>query len=328
MKKVFAAVIALSLLMVLLIGCSSQSAPSDEYYAKGSYSEDYGENDAAYEDVVTESRAEAPQAAAEEAGDGGSSFPSGAAPDYESSMLSPAVNRKIIFEGNLSIETTNFDDDYNRIKQTLTEFGGYAESDSVYGTKPVEWNDKGRTANLTLRIPSRKFDEFISRLKGYGETVSMSTRGQDVSLQYFDTETRLKTLRTRQERLLDLLENAKGLEDIVRLERELGEVDYQIQSYEIELRGYDSLIDFSSISIELLEVNQIERVTSSENQDLGTRIKTGFYSVLNVLADIGEGLLIFLVAGSPLLVPLAVVLVVILVVVKRRKKKAKDTEIK
>lgn len=319
MKKVLITFLALIFLIISLIGCSSADySPRDDYLAKGEMSDTAYENEAGY----------APQKSDANADRGETGLPSGPSVDYENSILNPSVNRKIIFEGYLSIETTSFDEDYDRIFAALLEFGGYAESQSKYGTKPVNWNDRGRTANLTLRVPSRRFDEFIFRLKGFGEMISMSTSGRDVSLQYFDTETRLRTLRTRQERLLDLLENAKGLEDIIKLEQELGNVDYQIQSYEIELRGYDSLIDFSKITIELQEVNQIERVTTSDKQDLGTRIKTGFYSVLNVLAAIGEGLLIFFLAGSPVLVPLIIAGVIAIIAVKRRKKKAKDAEIK
>lgn len=322
MKKVLFIFLALTFLIISFAGCSpAEYSPRDDYYAKGEMSDTSYENDeAGYAPPAMPEPAPAVQSE-------GSEFPSGPSLNYEGSLLNPSVNRKIIFEGTLSIETTNFDDDYNRIKQALSEFGGYAERDSVYGTKPVNWNEKGRTAELTLRIPSKRFDEYILRLKGLGETLSMSTSGRDVSLQYFDSETRLKTLRIRQERLLDLLENAKGLEDIIKLEQELGNVDYQIQSYEIELRSYDSLIDFSSITIQLHEVNQIERVTSSDKQDLGTRITTGFYSVLNVLAAIGEGLLIFFLAGSPVLVPLIIAGVIAIIVVKRRKKKAKGTQV-
>lgn len=267
MKKVLITLLAIVFLTISLIGCDSyESAPRDDYYAKGEAPQAAYEEDADY--------APQPSEPAPDAGDGASDFPSGPSIDYEGSILNPTVNRKIIFEGSLSIETTDFDNDYDNIKDVLVEFGGYAESDSVYGTKPVNWNDKGRTANLTIRIPSKRFDEFISRLKGLGETISMSTSGRDVSLQYFDTETRLKTLRTRQARLLELLENAKGLEDIIKLEQELGNVDYEIQTYEIQLRDYDSLIDFSRITVTLQEVNQIERVTSSDKQDLGTDRKS------------------------------------------------------
>lgn len=318
MKRLILCLLTLVMAAAMLVGCAASN--EDQYYSSAEYTAD----DASYD-------MDWPEAAAGEANDGASaaapeeeSDSGGPSIDYDNSMLTPTVNRKVIFSGSLSIETTNFDDDLSRIKSALAGFNGYIENQDVSGTKPVNWNDKGRTGRLTLRVPSKNFDAFINQLEGFGETISISTSGRDVSLQYFDTDTRLRTLRIRQERLLDLLENAKGLEDIIKLEQELSNVDYQIQSLEIELRNYDSLIDFSTITIEIFEVNQVERVTTKSDPDLGTRIKNGFFSVLNVLAEIGEGLLVFLLAGSPVIIPLAAICALIIVLAKRRnRKKAK-----
>lgn len=313
MKRLASLLVVLVLVAALFAGCSAMPYDeSDSYYAKGEYQA--ASEEAGYDMAVPESPQEAPAAEAEDG-----SFGAGDTAANYDSMLQPGVNRKVIFSGYLGIQTTNFDEVYQSIKSTLSEFEGYVENSSIYGTKPKNWNDSGRTANFTLRVPSKRFDEFIGRLQGFGETISISTSGQDISTQYFDTETRLKKLRIREERLIGLLEEAKGLEDIIKLEQELANVAYEIEMHETNLRGYDSLVDFSTINIELREVNQVERVTPAD-KDLGTRIQTGFYSVLNVLADIGEGLLIFLLAGSPVLIPLGIIAVIVVVIVKRRKK--------
>ena len=157
-------------------------------------------------------------------------------------------------------------------------------------------------------------------LKGLGETVSTSVRGTDISTQYFDIETRLKTLRIREERLQELLKEAKGLEDIIELERELANVSYEIQINQTQLRDFDSLVDFSTVTVSLQEVNEITSVTPSK-QTLGDRVSEAFYAVANALKDFGEGLVIFLAGGSLILIPLAVGGVIAIVLVKRRKRR-------
>ena len=158
-------------------------------------------------------------------------------------------------------------------------------------------------------------------LKGIGTTVSSSVSGRDISLDYYDTETRLEVLETRQERLMALLEEAATLEDIIELERELADVDYEISIYEGTLRDYDSLIDYSTITITLEEVNEITEVATSDDQTIGERISSGFYSVLSVLAEFGEGLLVFIIAGSPALIILAAIILLIVWLVKRSNRK-------
>jgi hypothetical protein len=141
-----------------------------------------------------------------------------------------------------------------------------------------------------------------------------------VSEAYYDTETRLDTLRVQETRLKELLKQAATLEDIIQIERALEETSYQIQQLQIQLRDYDSLIDFSTVTVYLYEVNEMQSVNPTD-EPLGERISAAFYAVLNALARFGEALVIFFIGGSPIIVPLVIVGVVLLVVFSRRKKK-------
>ncbi|MDD5018372.1 MAG: DUF4349 domain-containing protein [Eubacteriales bacterium] len=243
--------------------------------------------------------------------------------DSAASILEPSVDRKIIYSAYIETQTTNYNEDYQSIMDSLDAVGGYVEDAYEYGTEPEDWQDEGRYANLTLRVPSDKFDSFITMLKGLGKTISSSVSGEDISLQYYDVETKLEILSNRKERLLELLDQNPNLDDLLELERELSDVIYDIEMQQTSLRTYDSLIDFSTVTITLQEVNEITEVVTSEDTTIGERISSGFYSVLSVLADFGEGLLVFVLAGSPILLILAVIIIVIIVLVKRSNKKHK-----
>ena len=323
MKRILLVVLTALVALSLLVGCSApKSESSGDYYSEGEVAgappmeapaatEAPAAEEPAYDEGSGDGVAEEPAAPQEGAGSG---------VDYDSSVLQPSVDRKIIFYGNIEARTKNYDKDLQTILSKLDEYGGYQQDASESGAKPEDWQDTGRTAMMTLRLPSKHFDAFMNVLKGLGETVSTSVRGEDVSVQYFDTETRLKTLRIRETRLQELLKEAKGLEDIIELERELANVSYEIQSLESTLRDYDSLIDFSTVTVYLYEVNEVQSVEPSE-ESLGNRISTAFYSVLNALSDFGEGLLIFLVGGAPILLPLAIIAVIVIVLVKRHNRK-------
>lgn len=324
MKKILLVVLTVLVALSLVAGCSATSESQTGYNGGKDY---YAEGEMA-EAPAAEEPAEAPAPAYDE-GYGDSATESavpqeeegaGTGLNLENSVLEPSVNRKIIYEGYIESRTKKFDEDYNAILTNLQAVGGYVENSSIKGTKPENWQDDGRYASMTLRVPSAKFDAFMNMLKGLGQTVSTSVTGTDISLQYFDVETRLETLRIRETRLQDLLKEAKGLEDIIELERELGNVSEEIRRLETQKRDYDSLIDFSTVTIYLQEANEVQSVTPSE-EPLGNRITTAFYAVLNALAKFGEGLLIFFVGGSPILIPLAVIAVVVILLVRRNKKK-------
>lgn len=322
MKRHLFVILAVLLIAVFAFtGCSSKNADetesSDGFYGEMTVAEEpaadmgYEEYDS---DVTMDDTGEYEESGGEAA--------TGTNIDIKdaASILEPGVDRKIVYSGYIEAQTKNFDADYDNIIVSLKSAGGYIENAYMYGTAPEDWQDSGRSVELTVRIPSNQFDAFMEMLKGLGENVSSSVGGQDISLEYYDSETRLKTLRARQERLTELLEQAAGLEDIIEIDRELANVQNDIDLLEGNLRNYDSLVDYSTVTIMIREVNEITRVTSSD-ESIGTRIRNGFYSVLNVLADIGEGLLIVLIAGSPILIPLAAIIVLIVFLVKRSNRK-------
>ena len=316
MKKILLIALAAMLAAsVLLAGCSASSSEdmtqADEgYYAEaeapnaapaidGDYEKDTGE-------YVAEDR--------DESGGAGSSI------DYDSSILEPDVNRKIVYYGTVEAQTTNFDEDYDAIKTQLVALDGYVQYSSVSGTRPEDWQDTGRFAQITLRVPNDRFDDFMKFLGEMGETLSSSVSGEDISLQYYNTEQRLETLRTQEKKLHEFLDAAESSEDMITIYRELSNVSSEIEQLESSKRNYDSLINFSTVTIYLTEVNVVDKVTPGE-KTLGERISSGFYAVLNFLADFGEGLLVFLIAGAPILIPLAAIVVLIIWLVKRSKRR-------
>ncbi|MBT3319924.1 MAG: DUF4349 domain-containing protein [Clostridia bacterium] len=330
MKKGLIATMLLVLATAMLfVGCSpaaTNEAVSDDYYAEKA-TLDMVESEEMAAEAPMDDRAY-DEEYAEEAFDGDDSA-GGTNVDIDDSgsILEPSVDRKIIFSGYIAARTKAFDEDYRRIMSKVKEVGGYVESSNVSGTKPEEWNDRGRYAEITVRVPSAKFDSFIRMLEGVGETTSSSVSGQDVSLQYFDVETRLETLRIREDRLQELLEKAATLEDIIELERELANVSYEIQSYEMSLRSYDSLIDFSTITLNLEEVQEQAEIVPSE-KTLGERISNAFYSVINWLARFFKGFAVVFIAALPVIAILAAILIIVLVSVKsaKRRKRRKQEQ--
>ena len=78
-----------------------------------------------------------------------------------------------------------------------------------------------------------------------------------------DTEARISSLQTEYDRLLELLAQAESVDSLISLEARLSDVRYQLESYKSQLRTYDNLVDYSTVSI---SVSQVLRVTSPEEK--------------------------------------------------------------
>lgn len=227
-------------------------------------------------------------------------------------------NQKIIKNYYYDYETERFDDAYAYLKSQIDKCQGYVSSSDISGSNY-------RTLRMTARIPADACDDFISSIGNLGTVVSQSESAEDVTLQYADTESRIASLKTEQERLNELLEKADNLENIIALEDRLTEVRYELENYQSQKKLYDSLIAYSTVSITLEEVNYTVAIDDST---FLSRITTGLE---NSFRDIKNGFINFLVifiVALPYLAVWGVVLGIIIWmirrIIKRRKRKKQE----
>lgn len=164
---------------------------------------------------------------------------------------------KIIRTAEVTIQTLDFDRAVEALAALTEENGGYYESarvdsGSYYDSAPR------RSATYVVRVPRENFDAFHSGAEGVGHVYSYTENARDVGEEYYDTEARLETLETKRERLLELLEQADVMEDIIALEGALADVQYEIDQHTTTLRRYDSLIGYSTFTVYLNEVARIQ----------------------------------------------------------------------
>ena len=95
---------------------------------------------------------------------------------------------------------------------------------------------------------------------------------------------------------------------------------YEIESYESQLRTYDNLIDYTTVTI---YISEVERTIAAENQSIWQEIGT---NIANNAQDIGAfftALFIWLASALPYLIILAVAAVIVIVIVKACQKRRK-----
>ena len=120
-------------------------------------------------------------------------------------------NAKMILTADLELETTEFDPAAEGLSRLTEEMGGYFETSKIQG-------GGNRWASYTVRIPAENFNLFLEKAGELCHLTYRVTGQENITEQYYDTEGRFKTRRTKQERLLTLLEKAETMEDILSLE--------------------------------------------------------------------------------------------------------------
>ena len=236
---------------------------------------------------------------------------------------------KLIRRAELHIQTERFDESVAALKALVADCGGYFEQASSYGGGSRDAH-ADRNGEYTIRVPAERYNQFFHSAGNLGYVTSSTENSDDVGEKYYDTEARLKTQRTKQERLLALLEKAETMEDIISLENALSDVEYQIEQFSSTLNRYDALINFSTFTVYLREVSRVTQEVG-ETASLGTRMAAGFQSSFRGLIQGGQNLLIWISYNLFMVMVLASVAVAAAVVgwrelKKYRKKDERDGE--
>ena len=165
---------------------------------------------------------------------------------------------KVIYTGEISMETLDFEDTVSDVTKYVNEIGGYTEHSTIEGRRIGDSSRHSRRyASFTFRVPEHRFHSFADQVREFGNVTSESTHGENITERYFDTEARLNSLQVQEERLLSLLEKADSIDDIMRIESELSNIRYQVESLTGTLQKWDNLIQFSTIHMTIREVDEI-----------------------------------------------------------------------
>ena len=248
--------------------------------------------------------------------------PAASATGGSDSSLVSTTTRKVIKTANLNLQTLDFSGFQAALDVKIAESGAYLQYADVSGT---DYYGGRKSANYTIRVPEANLDLFLAGVEDIATVVNKTLGEEDVTLNYVDTEARIKTLEIEQERLLALLEKADDLDSIILLEQRLSEVRYNIESYQSKLRTYDDKITYSTVRIYVYEVT---RVQEKEPETLWERISNGWADTMYDISMGAQNFLVWAVVNLPYLLFWGAAIVVLVVVLKKKsaKHKAKKKE--
>ena len=212
------------------------------------------------------------------------------------------IERKIIKNGNIRFKTADVNKTKSLILRTVQELNGYISNDNVYDySNQLEHQ-------LTIRVPADKFDLLLQNISESVEKLdSKNIDVLDVTEEYIDTEARIKTKKEVQNKYVELLKQATKIDEVLNIEKEIGNLQTEIESVEGRMKYLKDKIAFST-----LIVTYYQKTTS----------KFGFASkFIDGLKNGWDVFLWFIIGLSHLWVFIFAIIVTIFLVRLGRKKK-------
>ena len=248
----------------------------------------------------------------------------GASPEESSASLEQSINvrstenarsseigeRKIIYNSFMTLEVELFDDTVKNIREMTENSSGYVEnfSSNIYYSEP-ERDIYLKEGTIIIRIPVEKYGDISRKLEKLGHLISQHETTENVTEQYIETEGKIRMLEVEQDRLLEIMKKADKVEDLIKLEERLTQVRTDLEIYKSKIKNWDQLVAFSTFTINLREVKEIEPI-KAPNPNFMTRIKSSFNKSIN---DVRETFEDFVIALSYNIIPFVIFILILVV---------------
>ena len=241
------------------------------------------------------------------------------------SAETPEYGLKIIREASIEMQTENYSEDMAALEELVTSMGGFITSREEWGSEQsAETGENPRTLSLTLRIPSDQLDAFVEQAKQVGIVTASSISETDVTDQYTDTDRRLQAYQKQYDRVLEMMDQATTVEELIQIESELSRLEMEIESCQGTLNYWDARVNYSTVYI---YVDEVRRAISA-NPSLGERMHTALANSWDDFTQGCQDLVVNLYAAIPYIAVWIVVLaaaggIAVLIVRKVRKGRRK-----
>jgi hypothetical protein len=159
---------------------------------------------------------------------------------FEAPQAEPS--RKVMRSANLSLEVDDIDASGREIVRLTTEAGGFVLSSS--------------RNRYHVKVPASGLDSSLAQFEGLGEVTHRALTGEDVTAEYMDLGVRLKNAHAARDSYELLLKKAVNVEEMLKVEQALNEVQERIELLEGRRRFLDEHLALSDVTIGLSEHRQ------------------------------------------------------------------------
>ena len=228
--------------------------------------------------------------------------------------VAAVAERQLIRTGDLRVTVDSFEEADAEARSIAEEYGGFV-SDSTRETH--ERGDENYTVgSLTIRVPSEDFDAAMADLEALGTVERSTTESRDVTDRIADLEARLENRRAERDRLRELYEEANTTEDVLAVQRELADVQAEIERMETQLASLEERVALSTIRVELHEEPPGPSTLSTAWYDTG--VVTAFLESVRGLGTVLRAMVVGAAYAAPYVLAASLPLVGVGFAVRRR----------
>ncbi|GAB4503956.1 MAG: hypothetical protein Fur0043_09490 [Anaerolineales bacterium] len=248
-------------------------------------------------------------------------------PDVGNAPGQPAsISRMIVKNAEVSVLVEDSDVAIDRLTQIVSDVGGYIVSSRIWFQE--YYGENYKYASITMGVPVGQFEVSLRRIRDLSIRVLDETAsGEDVTDQFVDLESRLRNLEATQERIKSFLDDAKTVDEALRINQELAAVEAQIEEVKGRMNYLDDRSAFSTITVAISpQLPDIEPATPTPTPtpapwNPGDTLEDATHTLVSAYQGIVEFAIWLFVAVLPVIAPPVLLVWLVVKAVRRRPNK-------
>jgi len=215
-------------------------------------------------------------------------------------VTNEAADRKIIRNADITMEVDSTTDAQQRVTSIAESNGGFVVTSEAKQRANVDPAKRTLDIKLVVRIPAGRFGSVLDQIKQLAGNVSeANVSGQDVTEDFIDLEARIRTQKALELQFLEIMKQARKVEDALEVQRQIADVRTDIEKLEGRKRFLENRSSLSTITVNIRAPKVVEVVNT-----------TGFWRTVrdsvSESLELASEMVLFFVRFVIVMVPIAV----------------------
>lgn len=247
--------LALTLLLSLLTACASQRVQNESArVARPEVKEGFVANDSKSL-ASNKPESETTKVSLDQAG--------------QSQTVAEAMDRKILRNADLTLEVSAPQETQRKIASIAESAGGFVVTSESKQLQTAGGATHELEVNLVIRVPAAQFGPTLDQIRSTSNRVIQEKiTGQDVTEEFIDLEAHLKTQKALELQFLEIMKQARKVEDALEVQRQIAGVRSEIEKLEGRKRYLENRASLSTITVSLQTPTAIAVNTSGFGRDI------------------------------------------------------------
>jgi predicted nucleic acid-binding Zn-ribbon protein len=201
--------------------------------------------------------------------------------------VTPDWDKKIIKTANVNLEVKDYNIFYTSLREKVKNMGGYvAQEEQTQSDYKIE-------NTMTIKVPVDQFDNAVLQLTSNVEKINeRKITSQDVTGEVVDTKSRMEAKKQVRQRYMDLLGQAKKMEDILSVQSEINSIQEEIESASGRIEYLSHSSAYSSINLTYYQVlNSSAKDTEAAKASFGQKVKDAFHTGWELVSNLFVGII-------------------------------------